>query len=518
MLKTLGIGGTAALAGCAGGDGTDTETGTDSGPQTSTPIDTPKNATREVKGKWNAATSVDAQSLNWLQIADNTSGSYIALCLDSAWAIDNNQEIFPLWCDVSTDDAITYEIKLRENLKWGAGYGQMTADDWVYMIKNVFQAQPNWVGYPSADDWFGTNPETGESEPLKVRKTGKFTFEIELFSVDPSWPFKPVMWGQNCMPKGLLEKYVPDKDAEGLKKDPEVQRLQYSGNLGPYQYKNWKRSSQFITNRNNEYYMREAEDLPEKWDKAPYFEQYNYKVIKEESARLGALESGDITSAAIPPNKAQKYKQNDDINLIVQPQPYLSVLAYNMRENGWEQFRKKGVRQALACAVDKKGLAQGVYRGYAQAAQTMQPRWSKWYNDDKVTNYGVGDLYGKDVTQKKMKDALSDTDYSYDGDKLVNGDGEQVTLKLMFNSGQPTNQTKAEFVAQEFEKNAGIKVEVKATSSFIAKYAHNAPPSDVTPEWSAGYFNGGPRDVSTSPESWDMSVNLSFNTYPYTPS
>jgi peptide/nickel transport system substrate-binding protein len=188
-----------------------------------------------------------------------------------------------------------------------------------------------------------------------------------------------------------------------------------------------------------------------------------------------------------------------------------------MRANSWKPFRKKAVRQALAHAVNKEVIAKSIYRGYAEVAQTMQPSFSKWYNDSKVDNYGVGDLYGPEVTKDALTEALSGTEYQYSGDKLVDGGGEQVALDLYFDAGQETEKTMAEFVAQEFGNNAGIKVNLKATSSFISNFAHNTPPEGTEPEWSAGYFNGGPRDVSVSAEPWDMSVNLAFNTYPYTP-
>jgi peptide/nickel transport system substrate-binding protein len=517
-----------SLAGCSGQQDSATETTAEgageatqqSTPATSTPTETPE-ARRQVGGRYRTVVSADAQSLNWLSIADATSGAYIDLSLDAAWTIDTNQEIFPLWAEPSTDDGRVYEITLRENLQWGAGYGQQTAEDWVYMIQNVFQADENWAGYPSRDDWFAVNPDSGEREPIPVEKTGTYSFEIRLFSVEPSWPFTPAMWGQYCMPKGLLEQYVPDQDAEGLKQDEEVQTLAYAGNLGPYTYENWERESQYVTTRNDDYYMRAHAGegaVSEAWAEAPYFSGYTIRVIKEESSRLGALEAGEVDDAGIPPNKASRFQDMSSVDVTVQPQPFITVLAYNMRANGWEPFRRVAVRRALAHAVDKQGLAEGVYRGFADVAQTMQPRWSKWYDGSQVTDYGVGDNYGPERTRSMLESALSDTDYGYDGETLVDGAGDQVTLSLYFDQGQRTEQTTAEFVAQEFERNAGIAVELNSTTSFIAQYAQNSPPEGERAEWSAGRFNGGPRDVSTSNESWDMSLNLGFNTYPYTPS
>jgi peptide/nickel transport system substrate-binding protein len=509
VLSLLGAGGVGALAGCSSGDGGGSGSG-GSGTTDAGGDGDGGSASTGTGRAYVSASSTDAESLNWLTIADSTSGGFIGTCLDGAWAIDPNQEVFPLWCDVDSDDGRVYEISLRENLEWGAGYGQMTAGDWVYMIREVFQAEENWSGYPNTDDWFRGD------EPIPVEQTGTLTFEIRLPEVDPDFPFKPVMWGQNCAPKGILEKYVPERDGEGLRQDEELNTLAYAGNLGPYTYEEWQRDSQFVAVRNDDYYLAEAEDLSEEWRDVPNFARNVTRVIKEESTRLGALESGSVTAAGIPPGKANRFEEMSGVDVNVSPQPFVSVLAYNQRANGWTPFRRKAVRQALAHAVDKETIADTIYRGYAQVAQTMQPKWSKWYSDDRVTNYGVGDRYGE-VTRDLLADALSDTEYGYDGDTLVDGDGKPVSLTLFFDQGQETERTVAEFIAQEYGKNAGIDVSVKATSSFISKYATATPPQGEEVEWQAGQFNGGPRDVATSQEPWDMSVNLGFNTYPYTP-
>ena len=500
-MKLLGAAGVAGLAGCSGnGSG-----GGDAEPS--------------VQGTYVSASSVDAQSLNWLTIADATSGSFVTATLDGTWAITPDREIFPLWADYSTDDGRVYEIQLRENLEWGAGYGEMTAEDWVYMIKNVFQAQPNWSGYPNSGDWFRMNPDSGQREPIPVEQTGTRTFEIRLFEVDPSFPFKPVLWRQQCIPKGILEKYVQNQDAEGLEQDEELNSLAYTGNLGPYTYDTWEQSSRYVVTRNDDYYLQDVDGVPDRFGEAPYFDESVTNVISEESTRLGALESGEVDSAGIPPDKAQRFENLPNVEVNVTPQPYLRMIVYNMRANGWVPFRSKAVRRALGFAVDKMTVAENIYRGYAEVAQTMQPRWSEWYDDSRVEEFGVGDRYGPEATRSRLEDALSDTEYEYDGDRLVDGDGEEVTLSVYYDSGQPTEGTIAEFVAQEFDQNAGIAVEPEAISSstFQSNYVQTAAPEGTDPEWTAGTFNGGPRDVATSAESWDMSINLQFNTYPFTP-
>jgi len=502
VLKLVAATGVAGLAGCSGNGSGGSE-----------------DAEPDVQGTYVSASSVDAQSLNWLTIADSTSGSYVTATLDGTWAITPDREIFPLWADYSTDDGRVYEIELREGLEWGAGYGEMTAEDWVYMIETVFQAEDNWSGYPNADDWFRTNPDSGQREPIPVEQTGTRTFEISLFEVDPSFPFKPILWRQQCIPKGILEKYAEDRDTEGLQQDEELNTLAYTGNLGPYTYENWERSASYTVTRNDDYYLRDVADVPDRFREAPYFDQEIIRVINEESTRLGALESGEVDSAGIPPDKATRFENLPNVDVNVTPQPYARVLIYNMRANGWEPFRSKAVRRALAFAVDKESVVENILRGYGQVAQTMQPKWSEWYDDSRVEAFGVGDRYGPEATRSRLESALSGTEYAYDGDRLVDGSGDGVTLTIYYDSGQPTEGTIAEFVAQEFSENAGIEVQPEAVSSstFQSNYVRTSAPEGSEPEWTAGIFNGGPRDVATSAEPWDMCINLQFNTYPFTP-
>jgi len=327
------------------------------------------------------------------------------------------------------------------------------------------------------------------------------------------------MWGQYCMPKGLLEKYVPDKDLEGLQQDEEVQQLAYSGNLGAYDFEEWEREAKFTATRNDDYYMHDADDVPESWQNAPFFDRFTYKVIPEESTRLSAIKTGEVTQTGIPSNKVDQLEGTDGMYINVVPQAFNSLLIYNQRANGWGPFREQSVRQALANAVDKQAVVENVLRGYANVAHTFQPQFSEWYDDSRVVETGVGDSYDHDQVRSDLESALSGTDYGYDGDQVVGPDGDQVTLKLVYPTGTQTTETTCEFIAQEYG-GVGIDVELEGVqfNTLLSKYAQNSYDGSGEPEWNAGPFNAGPRDEATSEEAWDMQYGIVFNTYPRTPS
>lgn len=406
-----------------------------------------------------------------------------------------------------------YTVTLRDNLKWGAGYGQMTAEDWVYEIKNVFQAEENWSGYAYRSYWFRNN------KPIPVEKTGKLSFDIKLPKPDPEYLLRPNLSGAWCMPKELLKQYVPKKDAEGLKKDTEANELAYAGNLGRYSFKRLKQESAFVATRNKDYYLHDASDVPEAWTGSPYFDSFTYRVIPEPSTRLSALKEGEISETTIEADKAEKFQNMDNITVQVIKQPYLTLIFYNMRKNGWKPFRKRSVRRALSYAVDKKTVAQNIDRGFSEPAHTFQPQWSEWYDDSKVMKTGVGDKYGTKKARTKLKAALKGTGYGYDGETLTGPNGNQVTLKLVITSTNDTVKTFAQYIAQEYGK-IGINVSIKPVkfNTLSTKYLDNSYQGNGEPKWNVSPSNGGGRDESVSAQSWDMSIGVILNTYPSTPS
>ncbi|MFB6283047.1 MAG: ABC transporter substrate-binding protein [Halobacteria archaeon] len=500
FLKLMALTAGGVSAGCLSeGDGG--RAGNGSGNGTGAKKGTGTGSKPRVSGIYRYGSSSGAKTLNPIHINDATSAARVGLTMDGTYTFDNDFEVVHRWVkSIDTDDERVYEFEFRDNLEWSEPYGEMTAEDWIYSIKNVFQGKDNWAAYVNRDSWYV------DGEPISVEKKNKRTVEISLPDKDPFFPKKPVMWGATILPKGLLEKYVEAKDTEGLKKDQEIQTLAYTGNLGPYSFEEWKRESKFVTDRNSEYYLRDVEG----YEGTPYFEKYVYKLLQEQSTRLSALRTGEITATGIPASQVESFKRNREIDVIEKPTPYITDLIYNQRANGWKPFRKKSVRRALSYAVDKKNIARNVYHGYANVAHTFQPKYSEWYNADEVENSGVGESYSRKKAKTKLEDALP-KEYGYSGDKLMNPEGEQVSLKLVWSRGTQTTKTTAQVIKKEYGK-IGIDVKLVGTqgNTVLRKYAQTSMDGKTT-------FNAGPRDEAVSEESWDMMYALRLNTYPLTP-
>lgn len=503
LLKYLGVAGAAGLAGCS--ENTEpTETGTNPSSETNPgEQETTDPSKREVGGTYTEAIGSDAKALNFIHQSDTTSSRFIEPTLDGTYRFKDIGEPSYLWVEELTDkDKQVWEYKLRDNLRWSDPYGQMTAEDWVYYIQNIHQGEENWAGSVQSSGWHI------DDEPIHVEKTGKLSFKVELPSPQPGWPSNSATWAAYTLPKELIKPYVDEKDTEGLQQDEELNSLSYTGNLGPYKFDTWERESHYIATRNDEWYLREVDDVPDYFKNAPYFEKYRLDIITEDSTRLAALRNDELTFFEdVPAPKVEQFKQMDHLKFRFPPNPYCGVAWYNQRANGWGPMQIKEVRQALGFAVNKQAIADNIYRGFPEVAHTFQPAWSKWYNDSEVWTVGTGDRYSHEKARSRLKDALP-SGYGYDGDTLKNPDGEDVTLKMIYRAGSDTNQTMAEYFKQEYA-NIGINVELLNPVPFNTlqnKYMVNG-----------GSFNGGDREESTSENEWDIMYGVSPNAYPINP-
>lgn len=516
-LSALGVGSIAGLAGCSDedpGSGDDGGGGGGDG-----------GSGDEDRDTYDTAAAASFETLNPIYNTENGAGVAIARALDQGYTFNEENEVVPLLYDLSTEDGEVWTFEVRDNLEFSDPYGQVTAEDFVYLIQEVHQS--DWANSAATINWGGVD----------VEQTGELEFQATLESANLLWPetFDPLLYP---IPRDLIEPYVEDEDVEGMQQDEELLELTFSGNLGPYVMDEWNRGSGTQYSRNDDYYLQEADDLPDEFDDAPYFEGGSITYLEEQSSRLGALETGEVDSAAIPPERYEEYDNRDDVYVNQVPTPYNTIISVNMRDNGWTTgpgnlFRHKEFRQAVNAAISKQDLIDGVYRGLAQPHYTWQPRFTDFYpGDDDLPQFGMDDEYGRDFARSLAQEAIdqSEYDYEFDGDELVDPDGNQVELDIYHSAGQETSQLTAEFISEEMGENLGIDVSVEAIDGTrFGEEFWTADPAedDLTDEvngeevsWdtpvSPGPNNPGPRSA-TSNEDWDMSIVYGLNTYPRNP-
>ena len=435
----------------------------------------------------------DAESLNLLLVADGTSFSYIGLTLDSL-AIYNNKLETHLLClakDVEVSpDGLVYTITIRDDLKWSDG-SQVTAEDYVYTLQNLMFS--DWLNYPYKGDW--QEQVDGKTVYVTPQTVNATTFTITRQTVDPEFVYR--IYNLIPYPKYIATKY--EGDVEAFTRAPEFNNLTYTGNLGPYKFKEWIRNDRFVVERNPDYYLGKPVG-------APYFQQYVVKLFGNSATMLAALEAGDITMAGIEPEKVSKFKNIKNINVYTVPSGGYTLMGYNHRANGWEGLKKKEIRQAISMAISKDTICKSVYYGFAEPAYSFIPVTSPWYTADTVVKYGVGSLYDK----KKAAELFQQAGYGKkkpDGAiEVVGKDGRPLKLVLVTTTGGGLAEDVAYLIRQELAA-LGIEVELKLVpwEVLVRKYLMNKVPGSNQPP----RHNGGMEAVSEEP--WDL-VLMAFGT------
>ena len=535
-LGMLGVGTTMAIAGCSGGGGDDgngngTGNGTNTEPAANeeNPADLGQEPP-EVSGTYTDVQGSGFETLNPIFNTESGAGEAIEYALDPGYTFDTNNELVPLLYDVTTDDGgQTWTIEIREGLQFSDPYGEFTADDFVFYIQEVHQA--GWAPSANSADWAG----------VEVEQVGEYEVEATLSSSNLLWPetYAPYEYP---IPRDLIEPYVEEEDVEGMEQDEELLELQFVGNMGAYTLDEWVRDGGTSYSRNDEYYLRDVAEENDDWAifaNAPYFENLELDVIAEESSRVAALETDDADNVTLPPDRGDQFIEADGTRVMLVDTPYNNILSVNQRDNGWTAgpgnlFQVTEFRQALAAAINKPELIEGVYRGFHNPHYTWQPEFSEWFpGTDELTLYGDPDngVYGdeaRDLAEQALEQI--DEDYSYDGDTLVTPDGDQVELQLYYNANSDTQELAAEFFAEEFQQNLGFSLNANAINAtrFSEEYwqATDFAEAGTTVEYEGNEFvwegntlgptNPGPREF-TSNQAWDFGTIFGLNTYPLNP-
>ncbi|MFC1904914.1 ABC transporter substrate-binding protein [Chloroflexota bacterium] len=442
----------------------------------------------------------DAETLNWILAADASSFSYAGFTVGSLASYDNDWNVVlrhlakPV--EVSAD-GLTYTMTIRDDLRWRDNTS-VTAEDYVYTLKNLMFS--NWLNYPYKGDWQETvNGETVFVEPEVVNET---TFVIRRQTVNPEFVHDPI-YNLIPYPKHIAVKY--EGDIKAFTQAEEFNNLTYTGNLGPYRFKEWIRNDKYVVERNPDYYLGQD-------DGSPYFEEYVTKLFGTPAAKHAALEAEDITYTGIEPEQVAKFKQMEGIKVYTVPTRSYDLIVYNMRKNGWEGLNSKKVRQALSMSISKKAVIDSIRLGFGDPAFSFIPKPSPWYTDEGVPKFGYGSLYDKE----KAKQMLYEAGYGIKesgGTIVIQGkDGKPIKLTLATTPSSNIVEDIAYLVKQELA-DIGIKVDIKLVPwpTLLRQYVMNkVPGTDQEPR-----YNNGPEAMSEQP--WDM-VIMVFNTHPIAPS
>jgi peptide/nickel transport system substrate-binding protein len=136
----------------------------------------------------------------------------------------------------------------------------------------------------------------------------------------------------------------------------------------------------------------------------PYFNSYLYPIYSQDAAYL-ALQSGEVdivlNPSGVPKGVREQLANDPNITLIRNAQNGFRYIEFNQARPYFAGAQGMALRQAIACMIDSKFLAQSVLQNEVTPVYTLVPQGNtNWYNPDVP-------IYCKDMTEaQRLNEAV----------------------------------------------------------------------------------------------------------------
>ncbi len=397
-------------------------------------------------GEYRTVQSSDAVSFHPYLTTDTSSRGYQGKVYAGALinVDENTLEFEPYMAEKYeiSDDGLTFTFHLRQDLQWSDGT-PLTAHDYKWTYDQVmdpaneypYRSQVEFIkSYEALDDY------TIQAKIDEIYAPA--LFNIALF-IDP-------------LPRHIWE----NLDWGDPEKNPEINSPTVVS--GPYKLVEWKRDEFVIFEANENYWYHGP----------PNIERYVIETVPDQDIAFQKLKNGESDSSSMTPEQLEEARTFDHVT-VYEWWPAATTWTYigmNMRDG--YLTNDLNIRRGLAYAIDKKLLVDEVWLGQARRLCGIYAPTSWAHNPDVP-------CYEYDPDQALTEFAKSG--YTLQDDKLVDENGEQLTLRFLYG---PNTSPTAELIAvtiQDFLKDVGINMEIEALewASFLDATSVDEPTWDM---------------------------------------
>jgi peptide/nickel transport system substrate-binding protein len=387
----------------------------------------PAPSARSVSGDMYVASSIgDASYLNPLLATDSASGDINGLLYNGLVKYDKDLhlvgDLAERW-EISPDNLVI-TFHLRTNVRWHDGV-PFTAADVKFTYDKLVDPT---VVTPYGSDYLLVK-ELKILDPATVRVTYREPFAPAL----ESW----VM--------GIIPKHVFDGGA--FNTHPANRR---PVGTGPFKFVEWKTDEKIVLASNADYF-----------DGAPPTGRYVYRIIPDQSVQFLELRNQSIDEMGLTPDQWKAYPEFfTHYNKFRYPSFSYVYLAFNLMN---PLYREKKFRQAMAHAIDKREIIDGVLLGMGKAATGPYPPQS-WAYDPGVQDY--------DYDPAKSRALLGELGWKdTNGDGYLDKGGRNLEFTILTNQGNKIRSLSAEIIQAQL-RNVGVKVNVRIIewSAFVHQF------------------------------------------------
>jgi peptide/nickel transport system substrate-binding protein len=145
----------------------------------------------------------------------------------------------------------------------------------------------------------------------------------------------------------------------------------YSNNpvgTGPFVFVSQKPGQEMVLEKNENY-----------WGNVPKLDKIILRPISDPSARLAALQAGEVNWAEIPPTESIAQLEKAGYQVLLNPYPHIWPYVLDTTSGPWSDKR---VRQAANYAIDRQGMSEGLLSGASLPATQLLYEGHAWYSED----------------------------------------------------------------------------------------------------------------------------------------
>jgi len=371
----------------------------------------------------------DASNLIPLLATDNASHSISGLIFNGLVKYDRDLNIVgdlaESW-DISKD-GLVITFRLRKGVRWHDGQ-PFTAEDVLFTYRLTIDPK---------------TPTAYAGDFLKVKKAE--VLDSHTFRVTYDKPFAPALmsWGSSVMPKHLME-------GTDVTKSP---LARHPIGTGPYRFKEWKTGQKIALVYNPDYF-----------EGRPFIDGRVMRIIPDMATMFLELRARGIDQMGLTPLQYTRQTENRYFRSHFRKYRYLSFsytyLGFNLQN---PMFADRRVRQALAYAVNKEELIDGILLGLGKEATGPFKPGTWQYNAD-VKRYPYD--------PNKARELLAEAGWrDTDGDGILDRKGQRFEFELLVNQGNEVRAKTAEIVQRRLaETGISVKIRIIEWAAFIKEF------------------------------------------------
>ena len=336
----------------------------------------------------------DADKLDPADVTDGESISrtdniFESLVEYTAGGTDIQPALATSW-DVS-NDGLEITFDLRKNVKFHDGT-DFNADAVVFSFERQYNTSHTYHEYGEWAYWSYMFYDIDYVEKINdykiiihmLRPNAAIMTSLAMFTVAIVSPTNAEEWGEEA--------------------------FKHPVGTGPFKFVEWVKDDHITVEANDNY-----------WRARPKLDKIIFRVIEDPSARLLAIQAGEIHGMEYPdPASFDLIKSDSDLQLLTQSGMNVGYLAmntgygyYDENENGvqdsdedwvetpgyFEPLTNKLVRKAINYAIDKNSIIDNLYKGTAIVAKNGMPPFMLGHNDD-IVDYSYDPDMAKDLLEE----------------------------------------------------------------------------------------------------------------------